>query len=392
MLLARSLIVFNVSKPGIVLCLVMCIGLTLLWAQESLHAQSVQAPIQLAQSENQGFNPFRALGRIFRNDRESERERSRSNAPRQNRQPAVPQAPVLVEEPKDPDAGVILVVGDRMARGVADGLRHALAKQPMARVEEITRDDMGLAGDTAPDWPQLVLSKVRGANVEAVVVMLGRHDLSKTFPAEPPTEFMTDAWQRTYRDKVDALVRAVRRERLPIVWVGLPPTNTQLMNADFTTLNGIFKDANIERRARFIDIWDIFLSDAGEYTSFGPDVDGTNRRLRTSDRIGFTWAGHQKIAFFVERELIRLLGGFGGLVFEGVDDDPNFMVLTGRTTSPEAELLGGDARMPEPDTNSQTYRFLVLGEPIAAVPGRVDSPLLAVRPGSSQTAGAPSGS
>jgi len=357
-------------------CCAAAIGLTCLKVSPAA-AQTPDAPIHLAQSDNRGFNPFRTIRRLFRNEGRVERNRpSRSQSgARSNRPSAASRAPAVVIEPKDPNAGVILVVGDRMARGVADGLRNMLAKQPMIRVDTVTEDTAGLAGEAPPDWATQVLSKIRGEDVKAVVVMMGRRDLGKTIPGDPPLEFMTEAWLAAYRDKVETLVRTVRRERKPIVWVGLPPTNTQIMNTDFTTLNGIFRAANSERRARYIDLWDIFLSDAGRYTSFGPDVEGTRRRLRSQNRIGFTGAGYQKVAFFVERELLRLLGGYGGLAFEGVEDDPNFIVLTGRTTSPEAELLGGDARMPDPDTNSETYRFLVLGEPLAPVPGRVDSTL-----------------
>ncbi|MDN3720828.1 hypothetical protein QW131_20395 [Roseibium salinum] len=71
--------------------------------------------------------------------------------------------------------------------------------------------------------------------------------------------------------------------------------------------------------------------------------------------------------------MTRILGGYGGLAFEGVEDDPNFVVLTGRTTSPEALLLGGeeDARL---DQDSATYDFFVKGEPLPPMPGRVDDP------------------
>ncbi|MBO6757937.1 MAG: DUF459 domain-containing protein [Roseibium sp.] len=347
------------------------VAVALFLVSGSAGAQSANEPYQVAQNDNRSVNPFRPLLRWFGGGQKRQKKPERRSAPRRTAPPAGT-PPAFVEEPKDPNAGLILVVGDRMARGVADGLRFTLSDQPMIRVETITEDRLGLAGQDAPDWNARVLARIRGADVKAVVVMLGRRDLGKTFAGEPPVEFMTDAWRAAYREKVEGLVRTVRRERKPIVWVGLPPTGAALTNTDFTALNDIFRAATEERRARFVDIWDIFLSEDEKYTSFGPDVEGKNRRLRSSNRIGFTWSGFRKVAFFVERELSRLLGGYGGLAFEGVEDDPNFIVLTGRTTSPEVELLGGDARVEEPDTASPTYRFLVIGEDLPPVPGRVD--------------------
>ncbi|MCX2725316.1 DUF459 domain-containing protein [Roseibium salinum] len=324
-----------------------------------------------------GFNPFAPLQRLFGSKEKRPVQRQQEQPVQQRKQrvtrPAgTPPKFEIVE--KDPDAGVILVVGDRMARGVADGLKFTLSEKPQIRVEAITEDKAGFIGENVPDWPTEVLSKIRGgADVQAVVVMIGRHDLGKPFPGEPPVEFMTAEWLETYRDRVRALVRVIRQEKKPIVWAGLPPTNEELVNGDFTQLNSIFTSAAEDRRVRYVDIWDIFLAEDGSYSSYGPDVDGKNARLRDSDRIDFTWAGYRKVAFFVERELTRILGGYGGLAFEGVEDDPNFVVLTGRTTSPEALLLGGeeDARL---DQDSATYDFFVKGEPLPPMPGRVDDP------------------
>ena len=294
--------------------------------------------------------------------------------------------------PKDPNAGVIVVVGDRWARGVADGLDFILAEKPQIRVERITEDKAGFAGETPPEWATKVLAKIRGSDVKAVVVMIRRRDLGKPFPGEEPVEFMTQEWIDTYRRQVEALVRVVRQEKKPVVWVGLPPTNTESINADFTQLNSIFQSTSEDRRVRYVDIWDIFLAEDGSYSSFGPSVDGKRTRLRTNDRIGFTWPGYQKVAFFVDRQLLRLLGGYGGLAFEGVEDDPNFIVLTGRTTSPEALLLGGEDDEGQVDRNSTAYRFFVRGDPLPPMPGRVDDPRMAIEGTSALEGAAPSGS
>jgi len=345
---------------------------------EALAQEPAQKEIVVAQSGLlKGFNPFAPLQRLFGGGNKQRRQKQRptKQRPKVSRR-ATGTPPAFEVTPKDPDAGLILVVGDRLARGVADGLKYALAEKPQVRVETVTEDKEGFAGENPPDWPTQVLAKIRGADVKAVVVMIGRYDLTRRFPGEPPIDFMTGEWLDIYRDKVDDLVRVVRQEKKPIVWAGLPPTNDDLVNADFTQLNSIFQSTTEDRRVRYVDIWDIFLAEDGSYSSYGPDVDGKNARLRTNDRIGFTWAGYRKVAFFVERDLSRLLGGYGGYAFEGVSDDPNFIVLTGRTTSPEALLLGGEDDE-EIDPKSTAYRFFVKGDALKPIPGRVDNRLVA---------------
>lgn len=355
------------------------LAIALLLTQENIGnalAQTVQAeqerPIILAQNGSSGgFNPFRALGRIFGGGGNRKAKTRQTTRPRATRPTGTP--PKFEELEKDPDAGLILVVGDRMARGVADGLKFTLAKQPKIKVEAITADKAGFAGLEPPDWSTRVLSRIRGADVKAVVVMIGRNDVDAVFPGEPPIEYMTSEWTSQYRSAVNGLVRTVRQEKKPMVWAGLPPTNNEGINADFTQFNSIFQSTSADRRVRYVDIWDIFLVEDGSYSSFGPDVDGKNARLRTNDRIGLTWDGYRKVAFFVERELSRLLGGYGGLAFEGIEDDPNFIVLTGRTTSPEALLLGGEDDAIE-NHDSAAYRLFVEGKTLSRVPGRVDDP------------------
>jgi hypothetical protein len=355
----------------------LCLALIAVPADRGL-AQSAPADAQAAEivvAQNgpfRGFNPFAPLQRLFGGgDRRNKNKAPKQQRPKATRPTGTP--PRFEIQQKDPDAGLILVVGDRMARGVADGLKFTLAEKPQIRVEPVTQDKAGFTGEAPPDWATQVLSKIRGADVKAVVVMIGQQDIGKTFPGEPPVEFMTAQWLDTYRAKVGALVRVVRQEKKPLIWAGLPPTNDELVNADFSQLNAIIQGAAEDRRVRYVDIWDIFLAEDGSYSSYGPDVDGKNTRLRTGERIGFTWAGYRKVAFFIERELSRLLGGYGGLAFEGVEDDPNFIVLTGRTTSPESLLLGGEDDKAI-DPGSQAYRFFVKGDPLPPIAGRVDDP------------------
>lgn len=346
------------------------------WAQDK--------PIIVAQAQQDRprfFNPFRPLLRLFENEHRRQRklpERTTKRSP-----PRLQTAPpAFVEDPKDPDAGVILVVGDRMAHGVADGLRFTLANQPQVRVDEVTDEAGRFAGLDPKDWSALTLSRIRGADVKAVVVMIGQNDRGAPFPGDPPIEFATSEWFSAFEAQVTRLVRTIRQERLPVVWVGLPPTGSEQINSDFTALNALIQAQTQDSRVRFVDIWEIFLAEDGSFSPSGPDVDGKNTRLRTRDGIAFTWDGYRKVAFFVERELSRILGGYGGMAFEGVDDDVNFIVLTGRTSSPEAELLGDAQYTREIDTESEAYRFLVRGQSLDPVAGRVDNTSIAAGGGS----------
>ncbi|ADZ69276.1 GDSL-type esterase/lipase family protein [Polymorphum gilvum] len=360
----------------LVSCAALAICLSLTAALEPAFAQNSGRPVMPPPEERgSGFNPFRPLMRLFGVTGPQRPVQEQKPVARQApAQPAVPAGtpPAFAELPKDPDAGVILVVGDRMAQGVKDGLAFTLAQKPVVRIDGLIETGRGLAGATAPAWNERVLARLRGDNVKAVVVMLGWHDLIELPGAAEPLPFGSEAWIAAYGARVKSLVQVVRQERKPVVWVGLPPAEAARTDAEFTLLNRIFQQEVEAARGVYVDISKVFLDDDEKYAAFGPDVDGQRRRLRTQDGIAFTWAGYRKVAFFVERELSRLLGGYGGLAFEGVEDDPNFIVLTGRTASPEDELVGEAGAPPAPEPDSLRHRFFVRGESLEPVAGRVD--------------------
>ncbi|MBA4207559.1 MAG: DUF459 domain-containing protein [Polymorphum sp.] len=357
-------------------------------------------PIPPPPSED-GFNPLRPLMRLFGVSRPEVRVQEAKPVVRK-KAPAAPSntPPKVVEAPKEPDAGVVLVLGGPTAAALAEGLTSIFAQKPMIRVELLTeapaaspaaspeggtgaaqpavRPD-GLMGEPDPAWTERAVSRIRGGGVKAVVAVFGYADL-KDLPQPDGglVPFGSDAFKAEYRKKLRALALAMRQERKPLLLVGLPPTEAARLDTGFTLINDLLQSEAAMTRSTYVDIWKMFLDDNEAYTAFGPDVDGQRRRLRANDGVGFTWAGARKVAFFVERELARVLGGYGGLAFEGVADDPNFIVLTGRALSAE-DHLAGDANEPQilPPVETEAAarlarKFLATGDAGAPTPGRVD--------------------
>ena len=75
-----------------------------------------------------------------------------------------------------------------------------------------------------------------------------------------------------------------------------------------TTLNTIYRASVEKAGGEFVDIWDGFVDEDGKFVISGSDINGQQVRLRGSDGINFTRAGKRKLAFYVEKEIRRLLG------------------------------------------------------------------------------------
>jgi hypothetical protein len=71
--------------------------------------------------------------------------------------------------------------------------------------------------------------------------------------------------------------------------------------------NEFYRASAEKSGAKYIDIWEAFADEAGQYSAIGPDVNGQTVRLRAGDGIHFTKAGARKLAHFVEPEIRRKL-------------------------------------------------------------------------------------
>lgn len=220
--------------------------------------------------------------------------------------PAAPPPPQAVE--KLENARPVLVVGDFMAGGLAEGLQDAFAQSPGVRVEVRANGSSGFVRDDFYDWPSQIGGVIEEVKPAVVVVMLGANDRQQLAVNGNRERVRSDAWTAEYTTRVGKLAAAIRQAHVPLLWVGMPSFKPSGMTADMLALNDIYRAAAEQAGGEFVDIWEGFVDDNGAFTSVGPDMNGQRVRLRGSDGINLTVAGKRKVAFYVERPLNKLLG------------------------------------------------------------------------------------
>src|SRR3974390_1129562 len=131
--------------------------------------------------------------------------------------------------------------------------------------------------------------------------MIGINDLQPRKDGVDTFDPLTDKWRAIYAQRVELFAAAFRDARIPVLWVGLPPMRDERFNNQAIALNEIYREHAQQSGAKFIDIWDAFSDQNGQYAAFGPDVDGQNVKLRADPNgIYFTKAGARKLAQFLE--------------------------------------------------------------------------------------------
>jgi hypothetical protein len=313
----------------------------------------------------------------------NERPRPGRNAP----QVAAKPAPVVVQ--KRPDARKVLIVGDFIASGIGDGLTEAFAQMPGIAIDARTNGSSGLVRQDYHNWQSELPALIDEIKPAAVVLSLGANDRQVMTIGGSKEKFRSEAWTKEYERRVDALALTVRGKKLPLLWVGMPAFQTASMTADMSAFNTIYRSAVEKTGGTFVDIWDGFVDESGKFVVTGSDINGQQVRLRGSDGVSMTKAGKRKLAFYVEKELKRILGDamtadgqpLGGEAVPAVavvaPADPADIVRTQPISLTDPALDGGTVLLggsiaDKGSGRSPRERMIDKGEFAAAPEGRVD--------------------
>jgi uncharacterized protein len=239
-----------------------------------------------------------------------QRQPQQRQKPRKVKQKAKPApveaAPVVVE--KLETAKKVLVVGDFMAGSLGDGLKTAFETTPGVVIETRANGSSGLVREDYFNWPENLPVYVAEVNPSIIIVSLGANERQQMSIGGEKEKFRTDRWLAEYMRRTGAFAALARSENVPLLWVGMPPFQSTAMTADMVTLNGIFRTETEKVGGTFIDIWDGFVDEGGKFVMTGSDINGQQVRLRGADGINLTKAGKRKLAFYVEKDIRKLLG------------------------------------------------------------------------------------
>lgn len=210
----------------------------------------------------------------------------------------------------------VATLGDTFALLLANGLEETFADHPEIGVLKKAKESSGLVRDDFYDWSQAAKEIAAGSpKPDVAVVMLGSNDRQALRDGDKSVEPFSPRWRELYVARIDALLGAFREKKIPVVWVGLPVMKNENFSADMEKLNEIYREEVSKAGGVYVDIWDALSDEKGQFSAFGPDINGQIVKLRTADGVHVTDAGALSIAHFVSGDIKKLYEGAhpGGL-------------------------------------------------------------------------------
>lgn len=220
---------------------------------------------------------------------------------------AAPQQQATQAVEKAENAKRVLIIGDFVAGGLADGLVVAYAENPDVLIIDRSNGSSGLVRDDYYDWPGQIGALIETEKPNVVITMIGSNDRQQMRVGNDREQPRSEAWTTEYERRITSLAKSVRDKNLPLLWVGNLPFKAPAMSSDMIAFNDIYRRIVTDLGGEFIDVWDGFVDESGQFASAGPDMNGQPAQLRASDGINITRQGRRKLAFYVEKPLNNLL-------------------------------------------------------------------------------------
>ncbi len=232
----------------------------------------------------------------------------KQTAPRKTKKPSSSPRPRIINVTaekiaKSADAKRLMVFGDSLAVDLAKALQRHYAEDPNLIVIGKGVGSSGFVRDDFFDWNAALKQEIEADSFDIAVIFMGINDKQALMVNGKSEKPLSEAWKGAYTQRLENFLNQLTSANKPVIWLGMPPMSAKKFSASIAQISSLQKLATFAAGAEFIDIYERFTDENGQYSSYGPDLNGQNLLMRKSDGIHFSKAGSDKLAFYVSQSL-----------------------------------------------------------------------------------------
>ncbi|MEQ1768338.1 MAG: DUF459 domain-containing protein [Devosia sp.] len=221
--------------------------------------------------------------------------------------------------PKAEGATRLAVFGDSMAVDLAKALDRFYAEDPNIVVINQGVGSSGFVRADFFDWNKTAVDQVAANSFDIAIMIIGINDRQNLKIDGKNLKPFTAEWNAAYQARVQGFVDAIHGASKPLIWIGLPPMGKKDYSTAMGQITAIQRLATFSGGAEFLDIYDRFVDENGEYSRAGPDLNGNRVNMRKEDGIHFSAAGADKLAFYLSQSIKLFYRGGGAVGLEIAD-------------------------------------------------------------------------
>jgi uncharacterized protein len=208
----------------------------------------------------------------------------------------------------DPDAGLpalgtptasdplrVLEIGDSLGEDLGFQLQTDLPATKVATITMDSKGDTGLANVGYYDWPQSLVTDLSSSHAQILVVFMGANDGQGFDVNGVPAAFGTGPWITTYTQRVDQMLQESETAGARVVWVGMPPMQSQALNSEMQQIDSIFEQQTAKYPGAMYLSSGPVLAPGGQFTSQLETPQG-EQTIRTPDGVHLTSAGAELLS------------------------------------------------------------------------------------------------
>lgn len=192
------------------------------------------------------------------------------------------------------------IIGDSFVELFGPALENDAAETGVMQTEVDFRFISGLVRADYFDWPAHITARLPEVQPDAVVVMFGGNDGQPMTWQGTQLEPDTPAWLERYHTLVGEAMDTILQGTTRVYWVGLPIMRDARFTERVIGFNQVYREEAEKRPGVvFVDIFELFQDENGEYSTYLRTESGDLLDMRTEDGAHFTWNGAYRLSEFV---------------------------------------------------------------------------------------------
>jgi hypothetical protein len=226
----------------------------------------------------------------------------------------------------------VFYAGDSLAAGPSWGLYDVTQDVPTVQVDAEYEVGSGMTRDDFFDWYRHLAGIAAGLHPPVLIWQSGANDRQPLRVNGQLVTVYSEAWNKEYRRRIDAYMKALTGGGRQLFWVGLPPMD----NSDAETFSKKANQMYQEEAAKFpgvtfVDTYRLLSGPNGGYT-YQLTVNGTLQPVRTPDGLHLNVAGSLLLA----HQILTQLGDVTGVSTATASPTPS----DGASAAPSATPTG----------------------------------------------------